>query len=239
MPKLNLRRAVNVGNALRVAALVIGLAAVVVAVFLWRKQVRYEGAYRYGCDIPAFERVTDACLESVQVPVNRQFTVVTSAGEVVGKWTTRPVAADEMVHQSQLTASEPDRFRFHASGQELPEETWGYFIPVASEALGQVKPGQLLTLAMVDPLTEQTIVIMDKVYILEQGSGGIYVGATWEQVGAMEGLKTEMRTDDEEDALRPWLVWTITQGANPDLPSLAVFRTDLTADALAPASTGD
>jgi hypothetical protein len=26
---------------------------------------------------------------------------------------------------------------------------------------------------------------------------------------------------------------------NPDLPPLAVFRTDLTADALAPASTGD
>ena len=224
-------RAINLGLGLRVFASITAVVALAAAVFLWSQQVRYEGAYQYACDIPAYQVVGEDCLQIVQVPVNRQFDTVTEEDRVVGLWTKRPVASGELVHSTQISVDAPDRFRFQSSGNPLPENAWGYYMPLAGEVLAAVKPGHLLTLAVVDPLTQEGIIIVDKVKVLDTGGSGVYVGAAMEQIAALEGLKAELVRDADA---QPWLVWTITQGANPDLPSLAVFSTRLTAASLAP-----
>jgi hypothetical protein len=235
---MKISRAFNWAGGMRVIAMVVATACLGAAVFLWLKQVKVEDAYAYTCDYPAFERVTADCLETVQVPVNRKFRTVGAEAEVVGRWTVHPVGTGEMVHPSQLSTDEPDRFRFLASGNPLPEELWGYYVPVAGDVLQAVKPGHLLTLVMVDPLSDQSIVVLDKAHILETNEGGVYVGAGMTQIAALEGLKVELTDEESTDAENaPWLVWTITQGANPDLPPLAVYSTELTSQALAQGAT--
>jgi hypothetical protein len=90
-------------------------------------------------------------------------------------------------------------------------------------------------MSLIDRMGREMIVLFDKARILDKTEGGVFLGLTMEQVAALEGLKDEMARDEEgggtfDGALR--LVWTITQGANPDLPPLAVFDMELTEGAL-------
>jgi hypothetical protein len=104
-----------------------------------------------------------------------------------------------------------------------------------------VTHNEYLSMALADRMGEELIVLFDKARILDTSEGGVFLGLTMDQIAALEGLKDELATDKEEgegtfDApLR--LVWTITQGANPDLPPLAVFDMALTEGALS--SRGD
>lgn len=231
--KLRLSGAVNITRAMQVVGIVVSIIAAVTAIWLWRKQVKIEQAYRYACDYTAFEKVTEDCLEPVEVPVNRKFDVIVDQSAATGKWITRPVNTGEFVHPVHLTSEEPDRFKFSASGEPLPENVWAYYVNVTGDVLSAVSPGDLLTLSMVDPLTEQLVILLDHVEILEKNEGGVYVGAPMEQIAALEGVKLITTGEDGEDAKdTPRLVWVITQGANPDLPPLAWFSTGLNEVAL-------
>jgi hypothetical protein len=203
----------------------IAVAGIVVAIFLWIQQVRIERAWQYASDLPTFHEITAGDLAAVFVPVNRKFEVVTDAGTVIGKWTVHPVGAGEMVHPSQITDTDPDRFRFDASGQPLPEGVHGYFMEVPEQVLAAIEHDHYLSVAMADGMSRELIVLFDKARVLEESGGGVFLGLTMSQIAAIEGLKDDM-AGGEDVPLR--LVWTITQGANPDLPPLAVFDMGLT-----------
>jgi hypothetical protein len=238
---MKLKRSISVARSVRWLMALIAIVASVVAVFLWTKQVKVEKAWRYAGDLPTFHQVSEADLEEVFVPVNRRFDAVTDKATVIGKWTLHPVGQGEMVHPSQLTNDPPDRFRFDASGEPLPEGVYGYFVAAPGQVLDKVTHNEYLSMALADRMGEELIVLFDKARILDTSEGGVFLGLTMDQIAALEGLKDELATDKEEgegtfDApLR--LVWTITQGANPDLPPLAVFDMALTEGALS--SRGD
>lgn len=222
--------AVTMAQGLRWLGLLIALIAVAVAAYLWMQQVRVEQALRYKCDLPEGAQIAADCLEEVTVPVNRQFDVVTQQAAAVGRWTVHPVRSGELLHPAQLTDQQPDRFRF-SSGALLPEGMHGYYMSVPGVVLNAVSAGHLLSLALADPLGDQLVVIFDKALILDKDGSGIFLGLNMAQVAAIESLfSEEMKVPEGQPA--PWLVWTITQGANPDLPALAVFRMELKADVL-------
>jgi hypothetical protein len=237
---MKLKRSISVARSVRWLMAAIAVVACVVAVFLWMKQVKVESAWRYAGDLPTFHKVSEDDLEEVFVPVNRDFDAVTDKGAAVGQWTLHPVGAGEMVHPAQLTKDPPDRFRFDASGEPLPEGVYGYFVAAPGQVLGKVTHNEYLSMSLIDRMGREMIVLFDKARILDKTEGGVFLGLTMEQVAALEGLKDEMAKDEEGDgtfdgALR--MVWTITQGANPDLPPLAVFDMELTEGALS--SRGD
>lgn len=230
----NLSRAITLSLSLRVFGLLVAGLSAAVAGYLFIQQQRVEPALRYKCDLPAFVQITSNCLEEVSVPVNRKFEVMSSRKAIEGQWTVHSVATGEMAHSSQLTGTPPDRFRFTASGEPLPEGVWAYFFGAPKQILGVVKPGNDLTLSLTDPLTHQLVVVLDKVDILERLEDGIFLGLTMDQIAAVERLLEDAQAQNQPgDQPRPELVWVVTQGKNPDLPPLAMFKMELTKDTLA------
>jgi hypothetical protein len=223
---------VSLAQGLRLLAIPVAGLFIAVAIYMWSQQVKVEAALRYSCALPAFEEVSAECVEEVYVPVNRKFDVVSDPAQVVGMWTVHPVGAGEMAHPSQLTADEPDRFRFTASGESLPEGLYGYHFSVPEPVLGAVSPGRQLTLSLADSMGRQLIVVLDKVIILDEGDGGVFLGLTMDQVAAVESLIEQSQAEVPEGESPPRLVWMITQGVNPDQPPLAVYQMTLTAGAL-------
>lgn len=236
--KLSLSSAVSLAYAGRVVLVIFAVVCVATAIFLWRQQVRYETAYRYAANVATFNLITSDDVEEVQVPVDRQFEVVTELNNVVGKYALHALGAGEMAHPSQYSATPPDRFKFDASGTELPEGTWGYYLSVPPQVLSQVSARDLLTLILADPETEQTVIILDKALILHKSDGGMFVGVRQEQLSVLEGIKAELAeqadgSDAEGAGPAPaYLTWAISQGINPDLPPLTVFDMALNAEAL-------
>jgi len=222
---------------MQLVGLLIALLLTGLALYLFVNYQRVEPALKYKRDLPAFAQVSADDLETIYVPVNRKFDVVGSNALAVGQWTVHPVSIGEMVHESQLTPDPPDRFRFTASGAPLPEDLWAYFIAVPGQVMNVVVPGNDLTLSLTDPLTEQMIVVLDKADILDKVEDGIFLGLTMDQIAAIERLKLEQSKAEKDEgqpggSLLPELVWAVTQGANPDLPPLAVFKMELTAASL-------
>jgi hypothetical protein len=245
--------AFSVSRLVSVFGVVVALACLGTAIFLYLQQVRVEPVLRYKCDLLAFQPVGDDCLEEVTAPVNRKFDAVTSRPAVSGQWLVHPVAKGELVHPSQLTKTPPDRFRFTASGEPLPEGVWGYFMSVPGEVLNIIRPRHLLTLSVADPKQQQMFVVFDKAQVLDKVGNGIFVGLTMDQMAAFERLQNDIRVAAEErkaqgaqgtqaatlsNAQPPEVVWAVTQGANPSLPTLSVFKMELTASALASTSSG-
>ncbi len=224
---------------IRLFLIPVAIISSVIAIFLWQQQVQVDPAYVFTCNLEAVEQVTSNCINSVFVAVNRKFDVVSEPDQVIGKWTVHAVNTGELVHPSQLVDEKPDRFKFINSGEALPEGLYGYHITVEDESLTTVSPQDLLTLSIADSMTGQLIVILDKAVILSVDETGIWVGVRLKQVAAIENLLelTQPSDVEDEEILPPRLVWTITQGANPDLPPLIVFDMALTRDALA--SEGD
>mgnify|MGYP006302357991 FL=1 len=179
---MKLKRSISVARSVRWLMGVLALAAIVVAVYLWMQQVKVESAWRYKTNLQTFQKVSDAHLEEVHVPVNRKFDVVTDKGTVIGKWTLHPVGAGEMVHPSQVTSDPPDRFQFDASGEPLPEGVYGYFVNAPGVVLGKVTHNEYLSLSMVDRMGRELIVLFDKARILEESEGGIFLGLTMDQI---------------------------------------------------------
>ena len=222
-----LRSAVTLAQGMRWLGLGVALICVGVAVWLWSQQMRVEPALRYTCDFRPFEVVTAECLEDVPVPVNRRFTVVSDPAQVTGQWATRPLSAGELVYPAHVTAQSPDRFRFGASGQELPVGMVGYYLAVPEPVLAVVQPDNLLTLSLADAGVRQLGVLLDQARILEQDEGGVFLGVTLPQVAALEGLLAELRQAAEEKQEDAVLVWTITQGENTAFPALHAFPLDV------------
>jgi hypothetical protein len=235
---MKLTRSISVARTVRWVLVLLAIAAIIVAVYLWMQQVKLEKAWRYKSSFPTFHKVGAGDLEEFYVPVNRKFDVVTNKGSVVGKWTRHPVGAGELVHPSQLTGTSPNRFRFDGSGEPLPEGMYGYHLSAPGVVLGKVRHNEYLSLSMVNRVGRELIVLFDKARILEKTEGGFFLGLTMDQIAAIEGLQEEMASgekDEEEDGMFAGplrLVWTITQNANPDLPPLAVFNMDLTEESL-------
>jgi hypothetical protein len=238
---MKLTGAFTLARSMKVVGVIVAVAATVAAVFLWQQQVKVEPALQYKCDLAAFVQVKgDECLDTVPVPVNRKFSTIADRADVEGQWTTHPVAKGELAHPSQLTKTPPDRFRFTASGSPLPVGVWGHYLPVPAQVLEAVKPDNLLTLVLADGKTQQLIVIFDKATVLDKASNGVYLGLTMDQIAAAEKLNQEIAAAEtsqsgKSSTLPPVLVetvWTISQGANPSLPPLGVFKMELSPKSL-------
>ena len=241
---MQLRQSISMARSIRFLLIPIAVISVIVAIYLWSQQVKVEPAWQWAGDLPTFHQVAGDDVVKAFVPVDRKFTAVTNKGAVVGKWTTHPVSTGEMVHPSQLMASTPNRFRFDGSGEELPLGTYGYYMAVPVNVLAEITHRELLSLSIIDEEADELIVVVDRVDVLQKEEGGVWLGLTMNQIASVEALKRRVETEAQEGAGEGGegehqqsdtdqgqsVLWTITQRANPDLPPLAVFEMEFTAE---------
>lgn len=235
---MKIKRSISLARSIRLLLVPVAALSVIAAIYLWSQQVKMEASWRWARDLPPFHQVQDEDLEPVFVPVDRQFTAVTDEDAVTGSWTVRPVGAGEMVHPSHITSRTPHRFRFKASGDALPVGTYGYYLAVPQTVLDEIAHDGLLSLAIVDEVVDQLVVVADRVEILQREEGGVWLGLTMEQVAAVEALKRRVadaqaaasQGSQDQRGQSENILWTITQRANPDLPPLATFEMTLTAE---------
>jgi hypothetical protein len=235
---MKVTRSISLARSIRLVLVPIAALGVVAAIYLWSQQVKMEPSWQWARDLPPFYHVTDDDLERVFVPVDRQFTAVTDKDALVGTWTLHRVGAGEMAHPSHVTVSTPHRFRFNASGEALPQGTYGYHLSIPPTVLSEISHQGLLSLAIVDEQADELILVADRVEILQKEEEGAWLGLTMEQVAAVEALKRRVADAQEDGHGEPSgeipdsgaILWTISQRANPDLPPLAVFEMALTAE---------
>jgi hypothetical protein len=115
---------------------------------------------------------------------------------------------------------------------------------VPANVLAEITHRELLSLSIIDEEADELIVVVDRVDILQKEEGGVWLGLTMKQIASVEALKRRVETEAQEGAGEGGegegeqgdtdqgqsVLWTITQRANPDLPPLAVFEMEFTAE---------
>jgi len=196
------------------------LGIVFLAIFGWMfvQANQTETAYVFVRDIPPYEFISSGqVLREVTVPTNRDFTVITDAREIVGKYVGPVgVSADALVQANQLVAELPSGQRSFPEAL-LPIGKRGYVVDIPSNLSGIFNKTDYIDLiAIIDEdqvpsPDDRAVLLFQKIRTLGIIENKFTVAFSVEQIAAYEGWKNI-----------PGVTFTaaISQEANGDFPPL-------------------
>ncbi|MFK7800750.1 MAG: hypothetical protein AB8G95_03875 [Anaerolineae bacterium] len=202
-------------------SLVAILGVIFLAVFGWMylQANQTEVAYVFARDIPPYEFIGSAenNLRAVTVPANRDFSVITDAREIVGKYVGPVgVSADSLIQANQLVTELPSGQRSFPEAL-LPIGKRGYVVEIPSSLAGIFNSTDYIDLIAivnedeVPTPDDRAVLLFQKVRTLGIIENKFTVAFSVEQIAAYEGWKSI-----------PGVTFTaaISQEANGDFPPL-------------------